>query len=324
MSEHINDEALNVDNRELIAAMDLFMKEQSRENLSGLMHAARSARFLVPARFAEELTSEQQESLHKSGKFPDGKTPDMQAILVQTEEKDLYMPAYTSRQDLEMNEDHYPIVLNIDFREVVRIASAETKNGHLVKGIMLNPYSSKLILRPEFAQTALRADDEQREKDRKEVRMTMDEFIVFARKNVETGLIPKAFMENVADFFEALSDQRGSYLLDFYRQPYGENMPCRYQESDFDVMILNVNPKTEVASIDLPTPEASGLASEMYLIRNPESNEGRCFLIENNGSDQPLLCEINSHYQRVECGNAPAGGSELYYILNLIKNSERE
>ena len=66
-----------------------------------------------------------------------------------------------------------------------------------------------------------------------------------------------------------------------YRQPYGDKIPFPYSEKDFDIMILDIDEETCVASIELPKQNlAPHMAASMYIVWNPKNDEMHYFTIE--------------------------------------------
>lgn len=320
--QRVNDEALNISNPELDAAIAAFQKEATRDNLVRLMTTIRTARLLIPAKFHSELTPAQQEVINRGKLFEKGKAPEMHPILVENQNKEQFAPAFTSREALDASDEEYPVVINVNFDEVMRIASQEVLQ---LKGILLNPYTSKMVLHPNFI-TAMQEMNQNlaaaEAEGTKEVQMSLAEFVVFARKNVEYGILPKLLMTRTEEFMKQLDKEREAFVLKLYQEPYGENIPCSYGASDFDVMLLNVDEDTAVASIDVPVPSEEGLAHALYVVYNPKTKQARYFIIACGTEDQEnQLIELDHTGEQKNLGDAPVLGSGLYYILDLIKEN---
>ena len=151
--------------------------------------------------------------------------------------------------------------------------------------------------------------------------MTKEQFEQFARKSCEWSIIPQMVYKTKADFMKKLDDERGKYMATLYSQPYGDKLPCPYSEKDFDVMVLNIDEKTCVASIELPEMNiAPQLARSMYIVWNPQNDEMHYFTIEQGQQgEENVLCGVGSNGKREELQTAPPTGNELAAILELIR-----
>ena len=310
----------DLDNEALEQAMRAFLAEKTNENMAKLMETMKEARFLVPADFPPEIKKEVIERAKRGEKVNAQIAPRMLPIIVQNKEGEFFAPAYTTRKEF-LKLDQYPAILNVTMAELLRIASEPKLN---LKGIIVNPDSDKMILHPKFidAMKQYRAGNGQP----KEIKMTKEQFELFARKNCEWVSIPKAVYTQNAEFMKKLDEERGQFMYALYRQPYGDKIPCPYSEKDFDVMVLNVDENTCVASIELPKQNmAVQMAHSLYIVWDPKTDEMHYFTIEQGQPGQEnVLCGIGSDGTREELQTAPPAGSEIAAILDLIREEKEE
>ncbi len=315
----VNAEALEIDNHVLEEAIDTFIQNQTEENMARMMVAMKGAEFLVPAEFPNELDPEIEKCIEEGRPFPEGKEPDMHPVLVENEEGERFAPAITSAANLDESEE-YQVIIKVEFEEIMRIASAPELE---LKGILINPSTTQMILHPDFIEAMQEMELELEGDDSREVTMTASEFEVFARHTVEWGVFPSRYFEDGTKFLKDLEEQGESYICDLYQEPFGE-LPNPYSADDFSIMKLNINEETSVVSIELPEVTAAELSHSIYLIHNPKTDELKYFLIESTEErDKTLLTTIDSDGNREVLRKGPEAGSELFFILDYLK-SERK
>ena len=314
----VNENILEINNDALEEAMEALTAEKTKENMARMMNLMRDVRLLVPAEFPKNMDKEVVAKLARGEALSKKESPRMHPVIVQNGKGERFAPAFTSRKHLSAD-DNYQAILNVKLDEVMRIASDEDLK---LDGILLNPGTSKMILHPQFIEAMKKLKDAPAQN--REVKMTKEQFEAFARKNAEWGLLPKAVYSEKAAFMKKLDEQREAYIFSFYRQPFGDKLPCPYAEKDFDVMILNINEETCVASVDLPENGAvvqSALA--LYIIWNPKNDKMHYYLIEKGASkEENVLCCITADGGHQELMSAPASGNELVTILELLRESD--
>ena len=300
--------SIDMDNEALENAMKTFLADRTNGNMAKLMEVMKDARFLVPADFPPEIKKKIIEKVKRGEKVDTKAAPRMLPIIVQNQQGEFFEPAYTTKEQMP-DTKKCPAILNVGIDELLRIASNPKLN---LKGIIVNPDTDKMILHPQFKEGNGQT---------KEIKMTKEQFEQFARKSCEWSIIPQMVYKTKADFMKKLDDERGKYMATLYRQPYGDKLPCPYSEKDFDVMVLNIDEKTCVASIELPEMNiAPQLARSMYIVWNPQNDEMHYFTIEQGQQgEENVLCGVGSNGKREELQTAPPTGNELAAILELIR-----
>lgn len=312
--------ALELNNEALETAMRTLMQDKTKENMAKFMDMIRNVRLLVPAEFPKNMDKEVVGKLVRGEKLDAKDAPKMFPVVVQNPDGERFAPAYTAKKHLPENQK-YQAILNVTFDEVLRIASEPKLK---LSGIILNPSTDKMILHPQFIEAIKKIKSAVPQT--KEVKMTKEQFQVFARRNVEWGILPRNVFTGKAEFMNRLDEEREECIAALYRQPYGDKIPCPYTPKDFDVMVLNINEETCVASIELPekniTPQT---ALALYIIWNPQNDDMHYFLIEKGqpNQDNVLSC-ITPDGKHQELQTAPSSGSELVTILDLLREEAEE
>lgn len=312
--------ALELNNEALEEAMRTLMQDKTKENMAKFMNIMRNVRLLVPAEFPKNMDKEVVGKIVRGEKVDAKDAPKMFPVIVQNPGGERFAPAYTTKKHLP-EDQKYQAILNVTFDEVLRIASEPKLK---LSGIILNPTTDKMILHPQFIEAIKKV--KAAVPQTKEVKMTKEQFQVFARRNVEWGILPKNIFTGKAEFMNRLDEEREECIAALYRQPYGDKIPCPYTAKDFDVMVLNISEETCVASIELPeknvTPQT---ALALYIIWNPQNDDMHYFLIEKGQPDQEnVLSCITPDGKHQELQTAPSPGSELVTILELLREEAEE
>ena len=309
--------ALNVGNKALNEAMETYAKDSSKENLLVLMQEARKGRYLIPARFSRKLNDLELQRLKMGKPLPPDQQPGMVPILVKNQKDDQFAPAFTSQEALLAAPEAYPVVINVDFDEVMRIASQDPTK---VKGIILNPFTNRLVLHPEFINAIRRMKEGEASGKtngvQQEVKMTLPEFQAATRRNIEFGILPNLLFGEPEKFTGMLEEQE-NFLFDLYRKPFGDHIPCSYEKTDFDVMSLNIREDASVISIDLPEPDQPGMARSIYVVHNPQTDKYRYFVVEYRPEGERFI-ELTEDKKVQDHGEAPPPGSALSALLEIL------
>ena len=298
--------------------------------MANLMAVMRDARFLVPADFPPDVKKQVIEKAKRGEKVDTKIAPRMLPIIVQNQNGEHFAPAYTSIEQMKTNAK-YPAILNVTIDELLRIGSAPQLN---LKGIILNPDTDKMILHPKFidAMKQVKAAQTQPQPkpgvqgQEKDIKMSRAQFELFARRTCEWGIIPGAVYKEKAEFMKKLEEQQGRFMAALYRQPYGDKIPFPYSEKDFDIMILDIDEETCVASIELPKQNlAPHMAASMYIVWNPKNDEMHYFTIEQRPQgEENVLCGFGENGKREELQTAPAAGNEISAVLDLVREEKEE
>lgn len=316
----VNEKVLALDNDKLEEAMRELLQNKTQQNMSRFMNIMRDARFLVPVEFPKNVDKEVLGRIVRGEKVSKEEMPRMLPVIIRNQDGVRYAPAFTSRKHLPDNQK-YQAILNVDINELLRVSSEEKLN---LEGILINPETDKMILHQKFIETMKKVKEGLPNK--REIRMTREQFVGFSRRNIERGLFPRLLYKEREAFMTRLEEEKEKLIYSLYRQPYGDKIPCPYSEEDFGVMILNISDETCVASIEVPTDKLSPqMALSIYLIWNPKTDDVSYFLIEKGAQGEDnVLCRVTEAGKHEELQTAPPIGSEIYAILELLEEEAQE
>lgn len=324
----VNAEALNIDGTVIEHVMQVYIEDKSVDNLKLFMSALKDAKFLVPGEFPKNVSPEIMEKIKKKQPIPKKDFPGLRPILMKNKEEKMFIPAFTSKKYLSPDAN-FPVILPVPFAEVLRVALAEDIHA---QGILINPGKTKLILNPPLLAMMDRVMKGESVEDvvessgirleKKKVKMTKDQFHVFVRRNVEIAEIPKRAFAEKQKFMDALYEERAELVMEMYRKLYPEKIAFPYQESDFDVMVLDISDTLSVASIGLPAANAApGTCASAYVVFNPQTDEVQYFVIERaQEKGVTKLGQVLENGAYSVIGDAPAPGCEISGILELLES----
>lgn len=324
----VNEEALNIDGAALEAAMKAYVEDKRPENMAAFMKALVTSRFLVPVEFPKKLGEELMRKLKNGEKVTPEELPRMLPILMTNKKQEHFAPAFTSRTQLT-DKHNFMAIMPVGFAEVLRVARVKEYN---VKGILLNPYTTNLILNEkmmEMLEDVIKGQSIESVLAKagvgniqsQKITMTIDQFHSFARKNVELGVLPRLAFQDKERFMELIEDKREEFLLDLYKGMYKANVAFPYTIDDFHVMPLEIREDLTVVSFSLPmTHLVEGGASSAYLVWNPQTKDMHYFVIDFiKSKETPNLGQVTPDGKYTVLGDAPAIGSEITTIMELLK-----
>lgn len=314
-----------VDNQALEEAMKAFKEENSRENLQKLSNFLIGAKVYVPAKPDKPIPPHIMEKMKTGQKLKPEEAPKFHPMIVKNAQEDTFIPAFTSPESMP-KEHKYEGMLTIPFVDVAAMAiKPETK----VKGIVLNPVTHNLTVHPPLMEAMVKQAQQMKNAgsngaapNTKTVRMTPEQFRAFARRTTEHGALPKILSEKKGKFMKDLEEKREELLLALYRVPYGDKIPCPYQVSDFDLMLLDISDTRQVAICSLPQKNLQpGNCLTLYMFWNPETDVTWYYMIEKPAEgDENLLCCVTAEGKHEVIGAAPAPGTELSTIMDMLED----
>jgi len=136
--------------------------------------------------------------------------------------------------------------------------------------------------------------------------------------------LPGRFHQDRAGFMQEISTGKEDFAEAFFRESYrkikGENVPCPYRKTDFEVLSLNISGTLQMARIGLSeSGSAKGQFTSAFCFYNPEAGEGIYYLLRKGvkGGRNKLLC-VDEKGACSELGDAPSEGSELYELIEKV------
>lgn len=326
-----NPEVLELDNHQFEEDMKIYLQDRTMENLIKFANSLKDSKFLVPVEFPKKIDPVVVEKMKKKEKLTPDEVPRMLPILVVNKKGERFAPIFTGKKELPENHK-YSVIMTVDFPAVLRVAKAKSTNA---KGILINPNSTRLILNPnllevmekvlqgEDMETVLKAQAAQAGTQKKEIKMTAQQFHVFVRRNVEIGLFPKIAFRDKGTLMEKLSEEGEEAVCKIYKGMYKDQVQFPYEPGDFDVMVLDISDEMSVAAITLPAKNlAPGICQSVYLIWNPQTEEMQYYTIEKTKiEDENKLGQVTPEGKYEIIGDAPVQGSELSGIIELVQKA---
>ncbi len=294
MSIKMND----IDNTKLEEAMQVYMKDQDKENLIKLVYAIQETKLFVPAM-----------AVQKKGGF--------QPYIIKNAQGDMYMPAFTSMQKFPQTQ-RYQGMLKIQYKQCV---SMLLDHPTLVQGIALNPFSDNLLLKSQMLELSRQVERSAKEQP-KAYSVKTEDFRMIVRHNVEFHLIPEKLFAEKLEFIKSLSEDT---LCELYRTPYievGQEKAYPYTSDSFEMMELSIREDLSLIQILAPSKYLYQTnCRELYVVWNPLTEQVGYYVVEKGleSEDIPYHLDIireDGTSEKLE--EAPAEGSVMNRIMELF------
>ena len=292
---------VKVKNPELEAAIKVYAKERSVDNLNDLLRAMQRSRVLVPATFGKEARP-----------IP---------IFLKDKNQESYLPVYTSIEQVP-EKPVVPALLNMDYESVNKVGADEKVN---IIGIALNPFTDNLIIKKELLKKIADHHENRKkmETETRTIKLTEVQYHQVSRKQFEFNNLPKRFYQEGQSFVDAISEEKETFLDEFYESCYQDQRMYPYLPEEFSVMPVGIEEDLMVVSVDFPARyENVPCCQRVYLTWNAKEQKGHYYTIEYTENKEVFhLGEITSEGKHIEHGVAPVEGAQLQAIIDLHKES---
>ncbi len=325
--QYVNKEVLNIQGGALEAVMRAYLAEKTPQNMAAFVDALSNSKFLVPVEFPKQLTKDVAEKLKRGEKLSPQEMPKMLPILLKNKDEEHFAPAYTSKEQLP--KDHqYMAIMPVSFADILRVSRIKE---YKIKAIVINPNTDNVILADKMMNMMekivnggdickIMEEEGLGSVQKQKLSMTVEQFHIFARRNVEVGLIPKLAFQHKGKFMESLESKGSEVLLELYRGMYKANVPFPYEQKDFDIMTLQIRDDLQISSIEFPAKNlGAGACRSGYAVWNPQKEEMQYFVVELTKNEEPArLVKIMPDGKGQVLGEAPAPGSEMFTIIEML------
>lgn len=188
-----------------------------------------------------------------------------------------------------------------------------------IVGIVINPFSNNLVLRKELIAKLYEAD--QKAAKVKQVKMTPEQFHVFAKRQVEFGVLPKRLFTEGEEFVEKICGERETLVNEIFAEAYKATKLYSGTERDYAVMALDIAEDLTLIRIDLPDKGiVPQLCYRVYMTFNPTTKKAGYFTIEKSKEKNVrLLGQVDETGKHTDLGEAPVEGAELQRIMELAR-----
>lgn len=280
------------------------------EEVNEILALLKTHSMFVPAMMPPNTPPEVlREMLTKQGKnqpLPDGANP--QPCVLENKEKQKFLAVFTAQEHLEKeNAPKFPLTLNMPFEACTNMLR---KNKEL-EGIVINPYTQNIIFRQNANQKARP----------EKVQVTMEQYHVMKRQELESFRLPKTLFEQKAVFIETLCSDKGAVLKELYDTLYDDEIANPYTAQDFDFMSLSITQDLTVVQITMPSKNAQPNTCKMVVAAYDKAKEKAWYyaIVFVSLEEGFKMVELMEDGTLSQLGAAPSEGSELSTIIELIQ-----
>lgn len=293
-----NKTSMEITNDKLEEAIQNYIDERTAENLGIVLNLLRPTKLYVPAML----------------KAPNQPLP----CFLKNSEGEQYLAVYTKREQIP-EEPKAQALLNMPFPACNSLVMKPELD---LLGMVLNPFSHNLVLKKELIARLHEADV--KAANTKQVKMTPEQFVQFAKGQAEYVTMPKHLFHEGEVFVNRLCDEREAVVEEVFRQAFGETKLYRGSKSDYDVMALNIAEDLTLVRVDFPESDVvPSLCYRVYLTFDPITKKACYFTIEKGKEkDSRMLGQVTEEGKHIVHGEAPVEGAELQKIMDLARASE--
>ncbi len=293
---------VNVKNDKLEELLDRYGKDGTADSLNQLVNHIRTCRLLVPAMVNQD------------------KKP--VPCFIRNANQEVFLPVYTTKEQIP-EEPKSQAILNMPYDAINNMALNPAAN---IMGIVINPFSTNLIFKPELLKKIREVAEQQKngQVQNRTMKLTEEQYHVFVRKQLEFGLLPKRFFTDGKAFLDQLCDEKETFLDQLYEEAYQEKRLYPYLTEEFSVMVMNISEDLLIVRVDFPERNMEVPSCyRIYFTWNPAEEKGRYFTIEKTKEKEiKLLGEMPENLKHITHGDAPVEGAELQKIIDLVKGGQ--
>ena len=293
--------------KELEQAVSLVKQTGSKEHMEQMMGLLQQSDVFVPATFPKDTDPKLLRQLaEKKGNqpIPQGVVP--QPSILENKDGQKFLPVFTSQEQVEKGSQRPPMILGMPFKAACDLLAKERG----LQGIVINAFDQNLVLN---ATVNVEKEPQQ------DVQITAEQFHAFMRQQVEANLFPQAVLEQKKEYIEDLRKRQGAVLAELYQPLYEGDNACPYDADDFDVMPLNIREDLTIFRIMMPSQGlVAGTCPAVLIAWNPQEELARYFGIVMGKNGDAHIMEAKADGTKQDLGDAPAEGSELQYLIDLI------
>lgn len=296
---------IEVNNDDVEVLLAEYEKNKTVEGFNTLVNKLHRCRVLVPSNI-----SEKKELIPGLIKSPDGRS---------------FLPVFTSKKQIPEGIKAM-VFANVPFVAVLSMAVGVKP---ISEGIVINPFSQRVIFTNDAVQLILNVDAQEEAKAKQAqqpqqpeqpqmMKLTPQEYVVYERRNFETRFLPKRFFEEGQAFIERLTGEKAAFIDALFEEAYQQKRMYPYLEEEFQVMVMDISDELVVVRVDMPNRDFfDGAALSVFFGWNPKTSGCRYVTIEKQGRGR-ALCEMTTGWEHINYGEAPAEGAELQQIIELL------
>lgn len=287
-------------------------KNQLQEEFVALL---KQSTVVVPALMPRDTNPEIMcQLLQNPGKtlaIPQGANP--QPCILEDGEGKKFLAIFTSETEMKKNSNapKFPVTLNLAFENCIDLVR---KNPEIT-GAVINPFTHNVIFRVE----------ETKNQQPQTIQVTIEQFHHLTRQKMEAFYLPKSLFEQKAELIGRLQKEQGNCLKEMYEELYDTEVACPYVPEDFEFMCLNISEELLLLRITMPEKYLTDNTCPCVMVGWNAVREELWYysiLLVPNGKAQ--LHQRLEDGQDVNLGEAPAEGSELSTVIDLIQGAANE
>lgn len=305
-----------MNHKELEAALNQFKAKKSRQP-EELLTLLRKNHVVVPAvmpkNTSPEIMRKMLQNPGKSHAIPEGANP--QPCIFENANKEKFLPIFTSEEEMKNGKDvpSFPLSLNLPFEACMQLMQ---KNNE-ISGIVINAYTHNIIFRINNNQELPKDLDS---------KVSLEQYHIILRQRLESFLLPKQLFEGKEEFVTKLCKDRGNCIKELYDGLYDAEIACPYVVDDFEFMVLNISEDLLLGQITMPKKNlVPQTCPSVIFAWNQKLKKVWYYAIVLSAKEElARLFEVHENGKNTDLGEAPAEGSELSAIMDLIQEKSNE
>lgn len=301
-----------MNHKELEAALDKF--KQNQENIEpdevfGLLHGhIMAVPAVMPKNTSPEIMKKMLQNPGKSHVIPEGANP--QPCILESTNGEKFLPVFTSEEEMRKgkNAPNFPLTLNLPFESCIELF--QQLDG--LSGVAINAYTHNFVFH----------GNKETLKEKK-TEVTIEEYHYILRQRLESFLLPKQLFEKKEEFVTKLCNEKGECIRELYDQLYDGEIACPYTADDFEFMILNISEDLLLGQISMPKKNRTNLScsSVIYAWDKKQKKIWYYAIVLGVQNESAHLFEVHEDGKNTDLGEAPAEGSELSKVMELIQGA---
>lgn len=298
-----------MENKKLEQMLDE-MKAKNEKPSQEFMELLQASHVIVPAFMPKSTDPEiMRQMLQNPGqpqKIPAGANP--QPLVLENAAGKKYLALFSSEAEAHKGPDNqkFPLTLNMPFENCVGLIR---KNPN-IDGAVINPFSHNVIFHVE-----------ENAPQTKSVQVTVEQFHQLSRQKMEAFYLPKNLFEKKAELFNKLRDEQGVCMKELYEEVYDTEIACPYVPEDFEFMCLNISEELSILRITMPEKHTAVGTCPCVIVGWNEKEQKIWYYAIVITQEKPQLHQRLEDGTDVNLGVAPAEGSELTTVIDLIQNA---
>ena len=283
-----------VDNSQLESAVAEFAKDRQRDKYAKVMEILEKSTVLVPAMPPKDAK--------------------VVPCLLRKETGEQALPIFTSVAQIPQDKKS-PALLSMPFHACLSMVMG---NQNDVETMVLNPFTHNMVLSKAILEVAVKRRNMMGQT--KQIKVTEKQFQQLVHNRMALYLLPKYLFENGEEGLKQLQHEEGSFLLQFYKESYPENMRASLAvvPDDFSVMALNVTEDMQITRVDMPdNTDKKGMCYRVYTVWLHKTRELFYYTLEKTDQGN-YIGKVTSDGKHELVEPAPDNGAEIEAVMNLV------